>query len=117
MEIVTLYDGREVDSASEEWRAECEARTVLAMDLVKRADFFQLVEAKRGADAVRVLRERCFDLEPHYVLNLPNKPQRTAYLDQVERRFGPNPRKALEEKIMALHRARQAVATETAASA
>lgn len=28
---MTLHDGREVDSASEAWRAECEARAVLRM--------------------------------------------------------------------------------------
>lgn len=31
MNLVTLYDGRVVDSASEAWRAECEARAVLRM--------------------------------------------------------------------------------------
>jgi hypothetical protein len=29
MGMVTLIDGRQVDDASEEWRHECEARTVL----------------------------------------------------------------------------------------
>lgn len=117
MGIVTLYDGRQVDSSSEEWRAECEARAVLAMELHKRADFLKSVEGKRGPDATKALRERCFDLEPHYVLGLPNKAQRTHYLDQVERRFGRNPVDALKAKIMALHKARAAVATETAQSA
>lgn len=31
MSTVKLIDGREVDSASEEWRAETEARAILAM--------------------------------------------------------------------------------------
>lgn len=117
MGIVTLYDGRQVDSKSEAWRQQCEANTILAMPLHQRDLFWQDVERKRGADAVSALKARCFEVEPHYVLNLPNKPQRTHYLEQVEKRFGPNPRKSLEAKILALHRARQAVATETAQSA
>lgn len=36
---VTLIDGRVVDSYSEEWRAECEARAILAMPLPKRRAF------------------------------------------------------------------------------
>ena len=36
---VSLYDGRVVDSYSEEWRAECEARSILAMPLHKRQQF------------------------------------------------------------------------------
>jgi hypothetical protein len=50
MPTVTLCDGREVDSASEEWRAECEARHLL--NLATRADrlaYLERVRAKRGA--------------------------------------------------------------------
>lgn len=36
---VSLYDGRVVDSYSEEWRAECEARAILAMPLHKRQQY------------------------------------------------------------------------------
>ena len=52
MPTVRLLDGREVDSASEEWRHETEARTVLAMPSIEaRRGFLALVEKKRGADA------------------------------------------------------------------
>lgn len=114
MNPVTLYDGTIVDSSSEAWRAETEARAVLAMDLPKRADFLKGVETKRGPDAARALKMRCFDLEPHYVLALPNRAQRLDYLSKVEHRFGPNPAEALKAKVLALHDARQAVATEAA---
>lgn len=114
MQIVTLVDGRQVNSSSREWMAECEARTILAMPLPKRDSFWQDIERKRGADAVRELKLRCLDIEPHYVLGLPNVQQRRDYLANVERRFGPNPRQALEAKLLALHHARQGVATATA---
>lgn len=37
--LVTLLDGRQVASDSEEWRAECEAREVLRWPLAKRRDY------------------------------------------------------------------------------
>lgn len=117
MGTVTLYDGRKVDSASEAWRAECEARAILEMDVAKREQFWQAIEQKRGADALKALKRRCFELEPYYVLNLPNKHQRRAYLEQVERRFGPNPAEALRAKVLELHSARQAVASGDAQAA
>jgi hypothetical protein len=117
MGIVTLYDGRQVDSSSEDWRAETEARAILAMDLTKRTEFLQLVEARRGAEATQALKRRCYDLEPYYVLNLPNKAQRLDYLAKVEQRFGPNPAEALKAKVIALNEQRRAVATEAAQSA
>ena len=115
MRKVTLHDGREVDSSSEEWRAECEARHILSMSQEKRAEFFQDVERKRGADATKALKLRCYELEPHYVLNLPNRAQRNSYVDAVERRFGPNPAEALRIKVRDLHAAQ--VAKRDAAAA
>lgn len=114
MNPVTLYDGTIVDSCSEAWRAEAEARTVLGMDLIKRAEFLKGVEAKRGPDAARALKMRCFDLEPHYVLALPNRAQRLDYIAKVEWRFGPNPAETLKAKVLALHEARVAVANAAA---
>jgi hypothetical protein len=115
MRLVRLYDGREVDSSSEEWRQQCEAVTILAMSPAAREGFWVRVAQKRGAEAVDVLKRRCLELEPHYVLSLPNKRQRQVYLEHVEHRFGPNPRKTLESKILALHHAR--VASETGQTA
>lgn len=55
---VTLHDGRVVDSYSEDYRLECEARTVLRMEtLQKRRDYLEHVERKRGLDAANKLRD------------------------------------------------------------
>lgn len=49
---VTLFDGTVVDSASEAWRAECEARRVLALpSRAHRLDYLARVEKRRGADS------------------------------------------------------------------
>lgn len=55
---VTLIDGREVSSASEEWRHECEARTVLRMGGrdVRRA-YLDKVGARRGKPAMFALED------------------------------------------------------------
>ncbi len=61
--IVRLHDGTQVDSRSEAWRAECEARHVLRMPT--RADRVQYVEAvsrRRGARAGGELRQRVLDV-------------------------------------------------------
>jgi len=63
MGTVTLIDGREVDSASEEWRAECEARHVLSMrDIGRRREYLAAITKRRGeahgkmlADLVRAV--------------------------------------------------------------
>lgn len=52
-----LLDGREVDSASEEWRHECEARAIAALpSLAERRAWLEDLERKRGAAAVERLR-------------------------------------------------------------
>jgi hypothetical protein len=57
MPIVTLLDGRQVDSASEDWRHECEARAVAALPtLIERRMYLDAVELRRGnveADRLR----------------------------------------------------------------
>ena len=63
MGTVTLFDGREVDCASEAWRAECEARHVLAYPTVQaRREYLAGIQKRRGdaayqrlADLVRAL--------------------------------------------------------------
>ncbi len=58
MNTVTLLDGREVDSASEEWRHECEARSIAARPtLDERRQYLSEVERRRGKDAADRLRE------------------------------------------------------------
>ena len=58
MTTVTLVDGRQVDSDSEAWRHECEARAIAALPtLAERRAWLQSLEHRRGkADADR-LRE------------------------------------------------------------
>jgi hypothetical protein len=56
MNTKTLIDGSQVDSSSEAWRAECEARAVLDMPLAQRQAFFLRVEKLRGRDAAMGLK-------------------------------------------------------------
>lgn len=61
--IVTLADGRQVPSDSEEWRAECEARFVLNMpNKPLRLEFLDKIEKRRGEVARRDLEQRIMDL-------------------------------------------------------
>lgn len=64
MNIVTSeLTGLPVDTSSQEWLLECEARTVLDMPTrEKRNQFMQLVEKKRGAEQAQKLRVRVMDL-------------------------------------------------------
>lgn len=44
-----LHDGREVDSASEEWRHECEARAINRLPtLQERRAWLEAIEKRRG---------------------------------------------------------------------
>ena len=56
--IVTLIDGTEVDSASEAWRHECEARAIAALPtLADRRAWLEAVEKRRGKDEADRLRK------------------------------------------------------------
>lgn len=49
MTTVTLIDGREVDSASEDWRHECEARAICALpSTIERRTWLEGIDHKRG---------------------------------------------------------------------
>lgn len=56
MNTKTLIDGSQVDSSSEAWRAECEARAVLDIPLAQRQAFFVAVAKQRGRDAAMDLK-------------------------------------------------------------
>lgn len=57
--LVTLHDGRVVDTWSEDWRAECEARAVLRMPSKDhRYRWLDAVEKRRGRDARMELQRR-----------------------------------------------------------
>lgn len=57
MSTVRLLDGREVDSNSEDWRHESEARAIAALPtLEERRAWLESLEKKRGKEAVDRLR-------------------------------------------------------------
>ena len=58
MTMVTLIDGRQVDSWSEDWRAECEARHVLSLQPIqRRRDYIAGCTQKRGDKAGKELAD------------------------------------------------------------
>ena len=57
--MVTLHDDREVQSDSEEWRAECEARYLLARHSIdERRALLAAIEKRRGKAAREDLEQR-----------------------------------------------------------
>lgn len=57
MPSVTLVDGRQVDSSSEEWRHEAEARAIAKLPtLAERRAWLDDIERKRGKPAADRLR-------------------------------------------------------------
>lgn len=99
---VTLYDGRTVGSASEEWREWCMVRHILSMQSDAQLSFYRLVEKKRGPEARRELEYRCQLLEPYYVAWLPDRDQRQAYLKRVRYSRGVDSAAVLEERARAV---------------
>lgn len=60
--IVTLQDGTEVASDSEEWRRECEIRSILAMpSRDHRRAHLDLIQKHRGIPARRALEQQIWD--------------------------------------------------------
>ena len=58
MNMVTLIDGRQVSSYSEDWRAECEARHVLTMPTVlARREYLAAITKRRGEKAGQQLAD------------------------------------------------------------
>lgn len=107
---VRLVCGREVSSASEEWRVQCEAFHRLRQ-FAAGADLTEVlngVEKKRGADAATSLRQRMVYLEPYFLLDrVPDRAQRRSYLDKVEARRGLSVRQTLEGRVVALWESRR----------
>ena len=57
MNTVTLIDGRQVDSASEDWRNECEARHLANLPTSEqRHDYVAAVAKRRGETAGQALQ-------------------------------------------------------------
>ena len=106
--MVTLADGRAVESDHPAWMAEAEARTVLAMLHDRRRQFLALVAERRGPAAVDRLKALMHEVEPHFVLDLPSIDVRRAYLARVLDHEGQNARTYLETRIRAVWAARLA---------
>jgi hypothetical protein len=104
---VRLVDGTEVDSASEAWRAECEARTVLRMEQHKQREFLAGCVTKRGIGADAKVRAAMYRVWPAFVLDMPSVADRRAYLAQVGHEIGPKTKAELEERILSLHKFRK----------
>lgn len=113
--VVTLADGRKISSDSEEWRAECEARLVLSKNHNDRTEFLAFIGQRRGEGAASALRRCVEEVEPAYVLSLPNKAQRNAYLRTVELIQGENAASHLKNRCMELHAKREAACPAAAA--
>lgn len=98
MGTAALIDGTLVDTASERWRAECEARTLLNMPLHQRKRVLNLVEQKRGRQAADQLRGDVMTLwvarQAAMLANM-RPAEREARLRVLERDNGP----AVAERI------------------
>jgi hypothetical protein len=111
--MVELIDGRVVDTNSEEWRAECEAMTVLSFPMDKRQTFFEQVERHRQPAGLEKLKRAMSQVLPRYVLELPTRDARRAYLTDHEKRISKVSRERLEGAVRALWERRQASACNT----
>jgi hypothetical protein len=109
--MVRLVDGTEVDSCSEDWRAECEARVVLGWDPIQQRTYFEGIDApsKRGPGASDKLKAVMRRVEPYYVLDyFATKAAREVYLDKVEKNVGYNSRQLLRTTMLEIFHKRQA---------
>jgi hypothetical protein len=57
MPLVTLHDGRQVDSHSREWQIECLARHLLTQPLESRREFLAGMDKRRGERSTVDLRK------------------------------------------------------------
>ena len=65
MPTVKLFDGREVDSASEDYRHECEARAIMMLPTtMDRRVWLEHIETKRGKTVRATLQAKISELWP-----------------------------------------------------
>lgn len=105
--IVALFDGREVLSNSPEYRAECEARHLLGKPFSEQVQMLERIAQQRGAAALADLKATMANVEPAFVLDLPEKLQRLTYLARIEFVFGQKRTDQLRNHILQLHERRQ----------
>lgn len=108
--LVTLWDGRQVRSDSEAWRAETEARALLAIPHEARRELLDKIEQKRGAEARAKVQGAMREVEHAFILDMPTRDVRRAYLAKVELQRGVNAREHLELRIKELWNRRRALA-------
>lgn len=61
--MVTLVDGRAVFSDAEEWRHECEAKSILKLSPLAQGEYLRDIERIRSVEAAAKLRETMRQLE------------------------------------------------------
>lgn len=99
MNQVTTYDGRQVDSSSEAWRAHCEAATLLRWSLHDRRVHMQGVKAKRGDQAHQELADLISAMWKHQQASkmmTMDDAERADHLDKLERATNPRMRSDVE---------------------
>lgn len=89
MTMHTTYDGRQVDGYSEDWRAHCEATTMLSWPLHNRRVHMQGVLAKRGNEAHQELTALVSaiwkDRQVRLLLKMDCDRERIVHLTRLER--------------------------------
>lgn len=103
MRMVTTYDGRQVDSRSEEWRAHCEATTLLSWPLAKRRIHMNAVLVKRKHEAHLALSELISTIWKHRQANRlqsMDDDERDVLLGQIERATNARMRSDIEMILM-----------------
>ncbi len=101
MNHVQTYDGRTIDSSSEEWRAHCEATTMLSWPLHNRRVHMQGVLAKRGAEGHRELENLIHKIWTHRqvekLLQMNCDLERIQHLTRLERATNQRTRENIEK--------------------
>jgi hypothetical protein len=113
MKTVTLHDGRQVANDSEEWRHECEARTLLRWPLAKRKIQLNLIAAKRGRAARQQLERTMMALwierQAQMLADL-NPPARMERLQVLRRDNGGHIIDRIEARMRAIEDSRSGIA-------
>lgn len=105
---VVLYIGETVSSSSESWRAECEARYILELPSSTRHRLLGAIERKRGAEGAARVKALVREIEPYYVLALPDREQRRSYLSRIENEHGVRVAEHLRQRVLHVYRERAA---------
>jgi len=116
MATARLHDGRLVDTTSEDFRHECEAKMLMGLpDLATRREWLEKIAQKRGTADRERLERTISAIRLHEqaarIISLPDRAARLEYLDEVEYQQGGAARRELERKARELWDARKAKAS------